>query len=97
MSCGTTLNRQGADEGTQYRSVVFYQNDEEKKEALASRDAAQSHFKKPIVTEFAPLTAFYPAEKYHQDFYEKNPSYPYSQAVIKPKVEKFQEKHETVK
>jgi len=86
----TTLNRQGADAGTQYRSIILYADDEEKKAAEKSKAAAQGQFKSPIVTEIIPLTTFYPAEKYHQDFYENNPSHPYNQAVTRPKVEKFQ-------
>jgi len=86
----TTLNRQGADTGTQYRSIILYSGDEEKALAEKSKAAAQSQFKDPIVTEIVPLTTFYPAEKYHQDFYQNNPSHPYNQAVTRPKVEKFQ-------
>lgn len=86
----TTLNRQGADEGTQYRSIILTENDEQKAIAEKSKAAAQKDFKNPIVTEIVPLTAFYPAEKYHQDFYENNPGHPYNQAVTKPKLEKFQ-------
>ncbi len=85
----TTLNRQGADSGTQYRSIILTSDDEEKRAAEASKAAAQKDFKDPIVTEIKPLEAFYPAEKYHQDFYENNPAYPYNQAVIEPKLEKF--------
>ncbi len=86
----TTLNRQGADTGTQYRSIILYSDNEEKTVAEKSKAAAQAQFKDPIVTEVAPLTTFYPAEKYHQDFYQNNPSHPYNQAVTRPKVEKFQ-------
>ena len=87
----TTLNRQGADEGTQYRSIILYENEAQKAAAETSKKAAQAHFKDPIVTEIVPLRAFYPAEKYHQDFYKHNPDYPYSRAVIRPKLEKFLE------
>jgi peptide-methionine (S)-S-oxide reductase len=90
----TTLNRQGADTGTQYRSIILTQSDEERALAEKSRAAAQKNFKDPIVTEIAPLETFYPAEKYHQDFYRNNPSYPYSAAVIEPKVEKFRKAQE---
>ena len=86
----TTLNRQGADAGTQYRSIILYSGDGEKAAAEKSKAAAQGQFKDPIVTEIVPLTTFYPAEKYHQDFYQNNPSHPYNQAVTRPKVEKFQ-------
>ncbi|MDD5198308.1 MAG: peptide-methionine (S)-S-oxide reductase MsrA [Terrimicrobiaceae bacterium] len=85
----TTSNRQGADVGTQYRSIILTQNDEEREIAERSKAAAQKDFKDPIVTEIKPLEAFYPAEKYHQDFYKNNPDYPYSAAVIEPKLEKF--------
>ena len=85
----TTLNRQGADSGTQYRSIILTQNDEERAAAEKSKAAAQKDFKDPIVTEIKPLEVFYPAEKYHQNFYKNNPSYPYSAAVIEPKLEKF--------
>lgn len=85
----TTLNRQGADSGTQYRSIILYQTPEERAAAEKSMAAAQKDFKDPIVTEIKPLEVFYPAEKHHQDFYKNNPSYPYSEAVIEPKLEKF--------
>lgn len=86
----TTLNRQGADSGTQYRSIILYRTDEERDIAEKSKAAAQAQFKDKIVTEIVPLKAFYPAEQYHQDFYQNNPDYPYSRAVIAPKLEKFQ-------
>lgn len=85
----TTLNRQGADEGTQYRSIILYKNEAEKAAAEKSMAAAQKDFKKPIVTQIVPLTAFYPAEEHHQDFYKNNPNYGYSRAVIAPKLEHF--------
>lgn len=85
----TTLDRQGADSGTQYRSIILTQDDDERAIAEKSKAAAQKDFKDPIVTEIKPLEVFYPAEKYHQDFYKNNPSYPYSEAVIEPKLEKF--------
>jgi len=85
----TTLNRQGNDEGTQYRSIILYKNDAEKEEAEKSKQAAQANFKSPIVTEIVPFKAFYAADEHHQDFYDKNPDYGYSQAVIAPKLEKF--------
>ncbi len=86
----TTRNRQGADEGTQYRSIILYADDAQKAAAEKSKAAAQKDFKNPIVTEIVPLTNFYPAEKYHQDYFDKNPNAGYSRAVIAPKVEKFQ-------
>ncbi len=85
----TTLNRQGADTGTQYRSIILTLTDEERAIAEKSKATAQKDFSAPIVTEIKPLEAFYPAEKYHQNFYENNPNYPYSAAVIEPKLEKF--------
>ena len=92
----TTLNRQGADVGTQYRSAVFYTND-------AQRDAAQAFIKqldesdpkgRPVVTEVTPLSddKFYQAESYHKDYFEKNRNQAYCQLVIEPKVEKLQQK-----
>jgi peptide-methionine (S)-S-oxide reductase len=86
----TTLNRQGPDTGTQYRSIILYENEAQKVAADKSKSAAQAQFKDPIVTEIVPLQAFYPAEQYHQDFYDHNPNYPYSRAIIRPKLEKFQ-------
>jgi len=86
----TTLNRQGADVGTQYRSVVFYHNDEQKKSAEAYKEKldAAGAFSDPIVTEISPIGKFYAAEDYHQDYYAANGSQPYCRAVIAPKVEK---------
>lgn len=86
----TTLNRQGADVGTQYRSIILTANDEEKTMAEASRSRAQAGFSSPIVTEIVPLEKFYPAEDYHQDFYRENPMHPYNLAVTRPKLKKFQ-------
>lgn len=85
----TTLNRQGADVGTQYRSIVLYATEAEKTAAEESKSAAQGDFKSPIVTEIAELKEFYPAEHEHQDFYRLNPNHPYNRAVIKPKLEKL--------
>ncbi len=89
----TTLNQQGGDVGTQYRSAIFYTTDEQKQLALKIRDEAQANWKNPIVTEITELGAFYPAEEYHQDYYAKNPNQPYCVAVISPKLEKFLKKH----
>jgi peptide-methionine (S)-S-oxide reductase len=86
----TTLNRQGPDTGPQYRSIILYENEEEKAIAEKSKKAAQAQFKDPIVTEIVPLNGFYRAEQYHQDFYQNNPNYPYSRAIIRPKLEKLQ-------
>lgn len=87
----TTLNRQGNDVGTQYRSGVYYQNDEEKQTALAVKEEVEKSgsYKKPIVTEIVPFTNFYPAEDYHKDYYERNRSQSYCQFVIDPKVQKL--------
>ena len=88
----TTLNRQGADVGTQYRSVVFYHNDEQKKKAEYYKTELDKSgaWDKPIVTEISPLTNYYPAEDYHQDYFENNPDQSYCAFVIGPKVEKFE-------
>ena len=93
----TTLNRQGADEGTQYRSAVFYHNEEQKKiaEAYKKQLEASKVYKDPIVTEISPLTSFYPAEDYHQNYYALNPNQGYCQYVIRPKVEKFKKQFAT--
>ena len=85
----TTLNRQGADEGTQYRSIILTSTPEEAVAAEASRKKAQSQFNVPIVTEIKPLTTFYPAEQYHQDYYSNNKQAPYCRAVIAPKLKKL--------
>lgn len=88
----TTLNRQGADEGTQYRSIILTQNEEEARLAKESKERAQTGFKSPIVTEIVPLEKFYPAEDHHQDFYRSNPLHPYNMAVIRPKLQKLDAK-----
>jgi peptide-methionine (S)-S-oxide reductase len=88
----TTLNRQGHDIGTQYRSIILYSGPEQKAAAEKSKAAAQKNFKQPIVTEIVPLTVFYKAEDYHQDYYRQNPNQGYCRAVIRPKVEKFENK-----
>lgn len=85
----TTLNRQGADVGTQYRSIILYDNEAQKEAAEKSKAAAASHFKAPIVTEIVPLKEFYKAEDYHQNYSENNPNNPYVQGVVEPKVAKF--------
>jgi peptide-methionine (S)-S-oxide reductase len=91
----TTLNRQGADVGTQYRSAIFYHSPEQKQVAetvIAELNAAKL-WDAPIVTEVTPLKAFYPAEEYHQEYYRLNPSQPYCRAVIAPKVAKFRKQY----
>jgi peptide-methionine (S)-S-oxide reductase len=85
----TTLNRQGADEGTQYRSAIYYHNEEQKKEVEKSLATAKPRFKDAITTEVAPLKKFYVAEAYHQDYYRNNPSQRYCAYVISPKLEKL--------
>jgi peptide-methionine (S)-S-oxide reductase len=89
----TTLNRQGADQGTQYRSIILYRTEAQKIAAEKSKAEAQKRFSKPIVTEIVPLKKFYVAEGYHQDYYRSNPEKSYCRMVIRPKVEKFQEAH----
>lgn len=88
----TTLNRQGGDRGTQYRSSIFYANDEQKKmaQSIINQLNTEKVFEDPIVTTLEPLTEFYPAEDYHQNYYENNKSQPYCQMVIQPKIEKFE-------
>lgn len=87
----TTLNRQGADVGTQYRSAIYYHTPEQKavaEEVIAEMEAARV-WDDPIVTEVTQFTEYYPAEEYHRDYYLRNPNQPYCQAVIAPKVAKF--------
>jgi peptide-methionine (S)-S-oxide reductase len=89
----TSLNRQGADVGTQYRSAIFYNNQEQKDKAEYYKKELNKNgaYDKPIVTEIAPLGKFYPAEDYHQEYYENNKnSNPYCSVVIRPKLEKFE-------
>jgi peptide-methionine (S)-S-oxide reductase len=88
----TTLNRQGADEGTSYRSIILYRDEKQKLEAEKSKLAAQDNFKHPIVTEIVPLKKFYKAEDYHQQYFDSNSSAPYCQLVIAPKLEKLEGK-----
>jgi len=91
----TTLNRQGGDVGTQYRSAIFYHTAEQKavaEETIGELTAAQL-WDRPIVTEVTAFTAFYPAEDYHQEYFRRNPSQPYCQAVVAPKVAKFRKQY----
>jgi peptide-methionine (S)-S-oxide reductase len=85
----TTLDRQGADVGSQYRSVIFTHDDRQRLAAEKSLKEAQKNFSNPIVTEIQPLEAFYEAENYHQDYYRHNPDKPYCRMVIRPKLEKL--------
>jgi peptide-methionine (S)-S-oxide reductase len=88
----TTLNKQGADEGTQYRSAIFFRDDAEKQAAAAYIEKLNKsgEFDRPIVTTLEPASEFYAAEEYHQDYFRKNPNAGYCQAVVKNKVRKFQ-------
>ena len=88
----TTLNRQGGDEGTSYRSIILYRSEKQKLEAEKSKLAAQENFKHPIVTEIVPLKKFYKAEDYHQQYFDNNSNAPYCQVVIAPKLEKLEKK-----
>ena len=87
----TTLNRQGADMGTQYRSAIFYHSDKQREIAEKSLQAADRMeiYENPIVTEIIPLATFYPAEVFHQDYYRRNTNAPYCQVVIQPKLKKL--------
>lgn len=87
----TTLNKQGGDVGTQYRSVIFYHNDKQKELSTNYRNKLEDEgvFTNPIVTEITAFTNFYPAEDYHQDYFELNGENPYCSSVVKPKVDKF--------
>ncbi|HJQ23058.1 MAG TPA: peptide-methionine (S)-S-oxide reductase MsrA [Blastocatellia bacterium] len=90
----TTLDRQGADVGTQYRSAIFYHSaaQRETAEQVISELTAEGLWRDPVVTEVVPFTEFYAAEDYHQDYFERNPYQPYCMAVVAPKVAKFRKK-----
>ena len=90
----TSLNRQGADVGTQYRSAIFYHNQEQKDtaEKLIDELTKEGIWNKPMVTEIVPLKVFYNAETYHKDYFKKHPKEPYCQAVIAPKIAKLQQR-----
>lgn len=94
----TTLNRQGADVGTQYRSAVFFHNETQKAAARKMIDELNESgdFERKIVTTLEPLKKWYPAEDYHQDYFKLNPRQPYCQAVVGPKVEKFQKRYQAM-
>jgi peptide-methionine (S)-S-oxide reductase len=85
----TTLNRQGADAGTQYRSVIYYEDEAQKESILNSIKKASATFKDKIVTEVSPLPEFYEAETYHQNYFARNPNQGYCSVVIAPKMQKF--------
>ncbi len=91
----TTLNRQGNDKGTQYRSAIFYHDEAQLRIAkeVTQEITNEGIFEDPIVTTFEPLEEFYPAEKYHQNYYKDNPNQGYCRAIIEPKVRKFREKY----
>ena len=91
----TTLNRQGADVGTQYRSVILYHSPQQQATAQEAIDELEREhvWEAPIVTELAPFNAFFPAERYHQDYYASNPDQAYCQIVIAPKLAKFRKRH----
>jgi peptide-methionine (S)-S-oxide reductase len=91
----TTLDRQGGDVGTQYRSAIFYHDEAQRRTAedVVRELEAEHVFDDPIVTKFEPLTAFYPAEEYHREYYTRNPNQPYCRAVIAPKVAKLRSKY----
>jgi peptide-methionine (S)-S-oxide reductase len=90
----TTLNRQGNDIGSQYRSAIFYHSDEQKRAAedVIGEITKEAVYDSPIVTEVKPFDKFYPAEDYHQEYYSNNPNQPYCTAVVAPKVAKFRQK-----
>jgi peptide-methionine (S)-S-oxide reductase len=88
----TSINRQGNDTGSQYRSVILYSSGEQKKEAEEFIKRIQINFDKPVATEVKKLLKFYPAEPYHQDYYKKNPLQPYCLFVVRPKVDKVKKK-----
>jgi peptide-methionine (S)-S-oxide reductase len=87
----TTMNRQGADVGTQYRSAIFYHSPAQKEQAekVIASMTAEGVYSSPIVTEVVPLPTFHPAEEYHQGYFQSHPNQPYCEAVVVPKVEKF--------
>lgn len=89
----TTLNRQGADSGTQYRSVIFFHDNEQRQVAEELLKSLQGEYSAPIVTEIVPFETFYKAEDYHQDYYQQNAYAGYCQVVISPKLRKFREKY----
>ncbi len=89
----TTLNQQGADRGTQYRSVIFYKDENQKKNSEKVIEQLANAFDNKIITEISPLTIFYEAEKEHQDFYKENSEQPYCNYVITPKLSKLRKLH----
>lgn len=94
----TSLNKQGEDVGTQYRSVIYYLNEEQKLKAEQSKKALDESgvYENPIVTLIEPFDVFYPAEDYHQGYYNENPTQPYCSSVVGPKIQKFRAKFENM-
>jgi peptide-methionine (S)-S-oxide reductase len=92
----TSLNRQGDDIGEQYRSVIFYSNDDDRSVITQKIEETQKDYSKKIVTAVEPLRNFYPAEEYHKDYFQKNPSRPYCKAVIAPKVNKIKHSYSEI-
>lgn len=92
----TTKNKQGNDEGTHYRSIILYANDEQKILAETALKAYQNDWSDPIVTEVQPLDTFHPAEEYHQEYYERNRQEQYCQLVIEPKLDHFQKRYQAL-
>ncbi|CAM5194152.1 Peptide methionine sulfoxide reductase MsrA OS=Castellaniella defragrans OX=75697 GN=msrA PE=3 SV=1 [Castellaniella defragrans] len=92
----TTVDRQGHDVGAQYASVIFYLNDEQHLRAVSARDEAQASFEAPICTRIAPAVKFWPAEDYHQRYYQRNPEQGYCRFVIAPKMAKFLKRYPTL-
>ena len=95
----TQLNRQGNDIGTQYRSIILYENDDQRRVAqdIMAEIEREQVFGKPITTQLEPLQQFWPAEEYHRDYYARNPGQGYCQAVIAPKLSKFRKNFETLR
>ena len=91
----TTLNRQGNDVGTQYRSAMYFTDDAQKEAFQAAEDRAKAHWDAPLTTDLKPLDVFYPAEDYHQDYFNKNPGNGYCSIVITPKIVKARSTYTT--
>lgn len=89
----TTMNRQGPDTGTQYRSAVFFHDGEQERTAKKILNEVQPEFRSPIVTEIVPFSAFFPAEDYHHNYYEKHQGASYCQVIIEPKIQKLLQKY----
>lgn len=92
----TTPNSQGNDVGTQYRSIIFYNGEKQKKEAIEEINHLAGIYEYPIITQLEPITKFYPAENYHKDYFEKHPNEPYCKLIISPKIKKFEQVIDTI-